>query len=161
MSQLNTIRKLLTAVLIVLLATSSGCDVAVIEGSEVEFFIAKDWKIIEYYRDNELMTDKILASEDKGELGNFVLQLNEDFTFNRTNFKQETDSGTWSLASGLTQLVLISDDPEKSANWLILDLEVRRLELKLIPGAVSGRVDDLDGIHNGNARLILEPVRGQ
>ena len=77
-----------------------SCEVSVIEVTEIEFFLAKEWRIVEYSRSGELQTNEILAAENRGELENYRLHLKEDFTFTRTDLLGNVDSGTWSLVSG-------------------------------------------------------------
>lgn len=142
-----------------LLIVSLGCDVTIIDVSEREFFLAKEWKIVEYYKDNERKTNEILDAEGNGErLENFNLKLNKDYTFERVIFNGEKDFGTWSLNSVETELRLISDDPLKSENWAIGQFEIRKLELVLDPNPVGGR---LEATRPVDVRYILEPVKGQ
>ena len=136
-----------------------GCDLATIEGSEDEFFLAKEWKIIEYYKGDELMTTERAAQEDGGPIENYRLKLSDDFTYERTFFDGSKDNGTWYLTAEGTYLNLDSDAPDLPKKWQIIELKIRKLEMLLVPGGLGGRMDDLN--IPLKARLILEPVKGQ
>lgn len=140
----------------------ASCEVSVIEVTEIEFFLAKEWRIVEYSRSGEVQTNEILAADNRGILENYRLNLKDDFTFTRVDLMGEEDSGTWSLVSGLTQLILDSPEPDKPRRWLIVDLEVRRLELDIITGELpGGRLAGQESVTNAQEKFILEPVPGQ
>ena len=131
----------------------SGCNVEIIEVSEIEFFIAKDWKLDAVYEYGVQQNDDDL---DPGEsISNYRLRLKDDFTYTRTNLDGSESAGEWALLSGLTQLVLFENELEIE-RWLV-NLEPRELELKLqeIPEKVDGQGFNID------LRYILIPVRGQ
>lgn len=130
----------LSLVLILLLPACESQNIVV---SEIEFFIAKEWKIKAVFQDGEPVTDTDLTS--------YRLILNEDFTFKRTYFDGQTTNGTWQLTSGLTQLLLYVNEPQEE-RWLLLDLEVRRLEMRLLQNPSKPQLD---------IRYVLEPVKGQ
>ena len=139
----------------------TSCEVSVIEVTEIEFFLTKEWRIVEYYRSGELQTNEILAAENRGQLENYRLNLKDDFTFTRTDLLGDQDTGNWSLVSGLTQLILDSSAPDKPRRWLIVDLEIRRLELDIITGELpGGRTDGQESVTNAQEKFILEPVPG-
>ena len=139
----------------------ASCEVSVIEVTEIEFFLAKEWRIVEYSRSGEVQTNDLLAAENRGQLENYRLNLKDDFTFIRTDLLGNQDSGNWSLVSGLTQLILDSTAPDKPRRWLIVDLEVRRLELDLITGELpGGRTAGQESVTNAQEKFILEPVPG-
>lgn len=128
----------------------SGCEIKEIVVPEVEFFIAKEWKIQEAYRDGALLTDETV---DPGEdLDVYRLNLYDDFTFDKINAYGQLEQGNWALKSGLQQLVLFADEPE-TERWWILDLKIRRLELKYeVPNPNKPNMD---------VKLVLIPVKGQ
>ena len=120
-----------------------GCEIQEITVSEIEFFIAKEWKIKDVFQDGELVTDTDLTQ--------YRLKLNNDFTFTRSSISGQVSDGTWQLTSGLTQIVLFVDEPREE-RWLLLDLEVRRLEMRLLQNPTKPQLD---------IRYILTPVKGQ
>ena len=66
------------------------------------------------------------------------------------------------MVSGLTQLILDSPESDKPRRWLIVDLEVRRLELDVITGELQGgRLAEEESVTNAQEKFILEPVPGQ
>lgn len=134
-----------------------ACEVFQLSIDEREFFIAKEWKIESFIGNGNVQTvEEVKASNPAHSPANYRLILSEDYTFTRTDIKGVIDNGTWSLASGLTQLKLdVSGGYIES--WLIIDLQVRRLEIKYTG---SSEVKDrqsgiLDMIY------VLEPVKGQ
>ena len=127
-----------------------GCETQEILVPEIEFFIAKEWKIQEAYRDGALLTKESLVAGENLEV--YRLKIYEDFTFDKIDVYGQLKRGNWALTSGLTQLVLFADEPE-TEHWLILDLKVRRLELKYeVPSLNKPNID---------SRLVLVPVKGQ
>ncbi len=128
---------------LILILLFPACESQNIVVSEIEFFIAKEWKIKAVFQDGEPVTDTDLTS--------YRLILNEDFTFKRTYFDGQTTNGTWQLTSGLTQLLLYVNEPQEE-RWLLLDLEVRRLEMRLLQNPSKPQLD---------IRYVLEPVKGQ
>ena len=130
-----------------------SCETQEILVSEIEFFIAKDWKIESVVVNGEVQSDEIIqAAHPTHSLSFYRLTLNEDFTFNQTGIDGETGSGVWTLTSGLTQLVLFVDDP-REVNYLLLNLEIRSLEMRALQ----------DDFKNGqlDIRYTLEPVKGK
>ena len=127
----------------------SGCDVAVLEVSETEFFIAKEWKIQSVFRDGELQTQADMEPGD--DLSSFRLFIQEDFTFRRIYFDGTETAGSWQLTSGLTQLALFVGEANEE-RWLLLDLKLRRLEMRLLQNPDKPQLD---------IRYVLEPVKGQ
>jgi hypothetical protein len=130
-----------------------SCETQEILVSEIEFFIAKDWKIESVVVNGEVQSDKIIQADNPTHsLSFYRLTLNEDFTFTQTGIDGETGSGVWALTSGLTQLVLFVDDP-REVNYLLLNLEIRRLEMRALQ----------DDFKNGqlDIRYTLEPVKGK
>ena len=121
-----------------------SCETTVIEVSEIEFFIAKTWKI-----------DKVIVNGEKvsgTDLSLYRLELKEDFTFNRITIDGIEESGNWKLTAGLSQIVLFVGDPREE-RYLLIDLKVRQLEIKLLQE--SFKQGELD------IRYFLEPVKGQ
>lgn len=128
-----------------------SCDVPVLEISEIEFFIAKEWKITTVYQDGVEQSQDNMGSGDF--LDRYRLTLNDDFTFSRKFFNEQGDAeGNWQLTSGLTQLVLFAGEPGREEHWLLLDLKVRRLEMRLLQEPNKPQLD---------IRYVLEPTRGQ
>ena len=126
-----------------------GCELPEIEVSEIEFFIAKEWKIESVFQDGILQTNADMVAGDQ--LESYRLVLNDDFTFDRIFFDGQVKKGTWQLTSGLTQIVLFVDEPIEE-RWLLLDLGVRRLEMRLLQAPDKPQLD---------IRYVLEPVKGQ
>lgn len=120
-----------------------GCEIQEITVSEIEFFIAKEWKIKAVFQDGEPVTDV--------DLSQYRLRLEDDFTFTRSSISGQDNSGTWQLTSGLTQIVLFVDEPHEE-RWLLLDLEIRRLEMRLLQRPDKPQLD---------IRYVLEPVKGR
>lgn len=121
-----------------------GCTPEEITISEIEFFIAKEWKIESVIVNGAPVTDTDLSI--------YRLQLDNDFTFDRTTIDGQKEAGKWQLTAGLSQIVLFVDDPREE-RYLLLNLEVRLLELRLLQD--SFKQGELD------IRYILEPVKGQ
>jgi hypothetical protein len=143
-------RYILNVVFMLLLVTVlQGCETQEIKVSEIEFFIAKEWKIESVFQDGILQTNADMTGDDK--LENYRLTLNDDFTFTRVFFDGQIKEGTWQLTSGLTQVVLFVDDPDER-HWLILDLEIRRLEMRLLQAPNKPQLD---------IRFVLQPVKGR
>lgn len=128
---------------LVLVIMFPACEIQEITISEIEFFIAKEWKIKAVFQDGELVTDTDLTQ--------YRLNLNDDFTFTRTSISGQDSDGTWQLTSGLTQVVLFVDEPHEE-RWLLLDLEIRSLEMRLLQRPDKPQLD---------IRYILEPVKGR
>ena len=128
---------------ITLVVMVPACDIQEIAVSEIEFFIARDWKINAVFQDGELVTDTDLTQ--------YRLDLKDDFTFTRLSISGQESEGTWQLTSGLTQVVLFVDEPHEE-RWLLLDLEIRRLEMRLLQLPDKPQLD---------IRYILEPVKGR
>lgn len=124
-----------------------GCETQEILVPEIEFFIAKEWRIQEAYRDGILLTDETINAGEN--LQSYRLKLNEDFTFDQLDVQGNLRTGAWALTSGLQQLVLFQNQPE-TEHWLIIDLQIRRLEIK------QEATKD-----NRDVRFILVPVKGQ
>lgn len=143
----NTIRNIVAGAVMLFMLSSTGCEVTPIEVSEIEFFIAKDWKISAVYKDGELQTVSDMQNGDH--LEDYRLTLHDDFTFDRTYFDGSNSSGNWQLTSGLTQLILFAGEPDEE-HWLILDLKVRRLEMRLLQDPTKPQLD---------IRYVLEPVK--
>jgi len=120
-----------------------ACEIQEIAVSEIEFFIAKEWKIKAVFQDGEPVTDTDLTQ--------YRLNLSDDFTFTRSSISGQDSEGTWQLTSGLTQVVLFVDEPHEE-RWLLLDLEIRRLEMRLLQLPDKPQLD---------IRYILEPVKGR
>lgn len=133
-----------------------GCETLELSVEPREFFIAKEWKIESFIGNGNVQSvEEIKADNPSLTPANYRLILNEDFTFSRTNVKGETDNGTWSLASGLTQLIL--DNGTVIESWLIIDLQIRRLEIKYTGSSEvkPNQEGILDMIY------VLKPVKGQ
>ena len=128
---------------LVLVVMFPGCEIQEITISEIEFFIAKEWKIKAVFQDGEPVTDTDLTQ--------YRLNLNEDFTFTKSSISGQVSEGTWQLTSGLTQVVLFVDEPHEE-RWLLLDLEIRSLEMRLLQRPDKPQLD---------IRFILEPVKGR
>ena len=120
-----------------------ACEIQEIAVSEIEFFIAREWKIKAVFQDGEPVTDTDLTQ--------YRLNLNDDFTFTKTSISGQVSEGNWQLTSGLTQVVLFVDEPHEE-RWLLLDLEIRRLEMRLLQLPDKPQLD---------IRYILEPVKGR
>jgi hypothetical protein len=120
-----------------------ACEIPEITVSEIEFFIAKEWKVKAVFQDGEPVTDTDLTQ--------YRLDLNDDFTFTKTSISGQVSEGNWQLTSGLTQVVLFVDEPHEE-RWLLLDLEIRRLEMRLLQRPDKPQLD---------IRYILEPVKGR
>ena len=121
------------------LCTSEGIGI-----NEIEFFIAKEWKIESVIVNGQTVTDT--------DLSKYRLILNEDFTFKRITIDGQEEEGNWQLTAGLSQVVIFVDDPREES-YLLLDLEVRRLEMRLLQESFKdGQLD---------IRYILVPVKGQ
>lgn len=135
-------------VFLTLISLFASCDVQVIEVTETEFFITKEWKLSEAYWNNEQLTNNDLnSSTDK--LENFRLKLNDDFTYRIINFDGTVTSGEWNLTSGLSQLTLTGFEFE---SWIIAELNIRNLDLRYITPPNKP---------NWPVRYVLEPIRGQ
>jgi hypothetical protein len=128
---------------LMLVVMFSACEIQEITISEIEFFIAKEWKIKAVFQDGEPVTDTDLTQ--------YRLELNDDFTFTKTSISGQDNNGTWQLTSGLTQVVLFVDEPHEE-RWLLLDLEIRSLEMRLLQRPDKPQLD---------IRYILEPVKGR
>lgn len=120
-----------------------ACEIQEIDISEIEFFIAKEWKIKAVFQDGEPVTDTDLTQ--------YRLDLNDDFTFTKTSISGQVSEGIWQLTSGLTQIVLFVGEPHEE-RWLLLDLEIRRLEMRLLQRPDKPQLD---------IRYILEQVKGR
>lgn len=121
-----------------------GCETTVIEVNEAEFFITKNWKIESVILNGDEVTDTDLTQ--------YRLELKDDFTFNRITIDGIDESGDWKLTAGLSQIVLFVGNP-KEERYLLLDLKVRQMEIKLLQE--SFKQGELD------IRYFLEPVKGQ
>lgn len=129
---------------LMLMVTFSFCTSEDINISEIEFFIAKEWKIESVIVNGQTVTDT--------DLSKYRLSLNDDFTFKRITIDGQEEAGIWKLTAGLSQIVLFVDDPREES-YLLLDLEVRRLEMRLLQESFKdGQLD---------IRYILQPVKGQ
>ena len=143
---INSLKKILCALSTKLLFVTImlSCTVEEISISEIEFFIAKEWKIESVIVNGAPVTDTDLSV--------YRLQLDDDFTFERTNIDGQKEAGVWQLTAGLSQIVLFVGDPREE-RYLLLNLEVRLLEMRLLQD--SFKQGELD------IRYILEPVKGQ
>ncbi len=137
-------RKMGLALLLFVGIILNGCETTAIEVNEVEFFIAKNWKIESVIVNGEKETDTDLTK--------YRLDLKDDFTFSRTTIDGAEESGNWKLTAGLSQIVLFINDPREE-RYLLIDLKVRRMEMKLLQE--SFKQGELD------IRYFLEPVKGQ
>jgi hypothetical protein len=127
-----------------LMVSLSMCTSEGISINEIEFFIAKEWKIESVIVNGNTVTDT--------DLSQYRLILNEDFTFKRITIDGQEEAGNWQLTAGLSQVVIFVDDPREES-YLLLDLEVRRLEMRLLQESFKdGQLD---------IRYILVPVKGQ
>ena len=148
---MNTLIKHIRLLLIVGLVGLVNCDTAEIENTEIEFFIAKEWKLESFYGNGELIDEETIKARDASHsLSYYKIKLNDDFTFIKTGFDNIEKSGNWELTAGLSQLILYFDD-ETDEHYLILNLEVRKLELRVLKD--PGKVGEID------IRYILVPVR--
>lgn len=127
-----------------LIAFALSCETTVIEVNEIEFFVAKTWKIESVVLNGDNVTDTDLTK--------YRLDLNDDFTFTRTTIDGKGESGNWKLTAGLSQIVLFVNDPREE-RYLLIDLKVRKMELKVLQE--SFKQGELD------IRYFLEPVKGQ
>ena len=128
---------------LMLVVMAPACEIQEIAVSEIEFFIAKEWKIKAVFQDGEPVTDTDLTQ--------YRLDLNDDFTFTNTSISGQVSEGIWQLTSGLTQVVLFVGEPHEE-RWLLLDLEIRRLEMRLLQRPDKPQLD---------IRYILEQVKGR
>ena len=128
---------------LMLVVMAPACEIQEIAVSEIEFFIAKEWKIKAVFQDGEPVTDTDLTQ--------YRLDLNDDFTFTKTSISGQVSEGIWQLTSGLTQVVLFVGEPHEE-RWLLLDLEIRRLEMRLLQRPDKPQLD---------IRYILEQVKGR
>lgn len=136
-----------------LLLFMTACETQEILISEIEFFIAKEWKLDKLIGNGVEQTDEIIQVDyPSHSLGFYRLKLNEDFTFVRTGVNNITLNGTWTLSAGLSQLRLTFEDGREE-HYLLLDLEVRRLEMRVLQD--PNKLGELD------IRYILEPVKGR
>jgi len=120
------------------------CTTEDIKISEIEFFIAKEWKIQSVVVNGKVVTDT--------DLSKYRLNLKKEFTFKRITIDGQEEEGNWQLTAGLTQIILFVDDPREES-YLLLNIEVRRLEMRLLQESFKdGQLD---------IRYILEPVKGQ
>jgi len=147
----NYTKTILTSILLAITITS--CETQDILISEIEFFIAKEWKIESFIGNGDKQTEEMILAEDPSySLSFYRLDLKDDFTFSRTGINNHTKTGTWNLTAGLSQLQLFFDDGSEE-HYLLLDLEVRRLEMRVL--------QDPDKLGELDIRYILEPVKGQ
>ncbi|MCB0504516.1 MAG: hypothetical protein KDC58_03345 [Cyclobacteriaceae bacterium] len=121
-----------------------GCETKVIKVNEVEFFIAKEWKIQSVIVNGELVTDTDLSL--------YRLDLRDDFTFERIGIEGNAESGNWKLTAGLSQVVLFVNDPREE-RYLLIDLKIRQMELKLLQESFKDGELDI--------RYILTPTKAQ
>jgi hypothetical protein len=84
------------------------------------------------------------------DLSLYRLKLEDNFSFSRITIDGQEESGDWQLTSGLTQIVLFVNDPREE-RYLLLDLEIRRLELRLLQDSFKDGELDI--------RYILIPVK--
>ncbi len=136
---LKTITKSLLIFLVLVSCTGEEINI-----SEIEFFIAKEWKIESVIVNGKPVTDTDLSL--------YRLQLYKDFNFTRITIDGQEEGGVWQLTAGLSQIVLFVGDPREE-RYLLLNLEVRLLEMRLLQE--SFKQGELD------IRYILEPVKGQ
>ena len=139
---IKVLRRYIVGLFIITLTFILGCEPAQIEVSEIEFFIAKEWKIESVFVNGEEVTDT--------DLSHYRLKLEDDFTFSRITIDGQEESGDWQLTSGLTQIVLFVNDPREE-RYLLLNLEIRRLELRLLQDSFKDGELDI--------RYILIPVK--
>ena len=132
----------------------SACTVEGFENPEVEFFITKEWKI------KTLIGNDLVDSN--ADVSKYRLNLMEDFTYTRVCIEDGDDacktSGTWNLVADQTQLVLSSENPLLVEHYLILELKVRELELKMI-NLETEIIDKNKLLGDSGNRYILEPVK--
>ena len=141
----------LTAYLLLLFMTA--CDTQEILISEIEFFIAKEWKIDKVFLNGVKQTNELIQeTKPSDRLEFYRLKLSKDFTFERTGIDNKTSTGTWVLSAGLSQVQLTFENGTVE-HYLLLDLEVRRLEMRVLQD--PGKLGELD------IRYILEPVKGR
>lgn len=143
-SKLSSYKNIRMALLLFTALAFSGCETTVIEVNEVEFFITKNWRIESVIVNGDEVVDTDLTK--------YRLELKDDFTFNRTTIDGVEESGDWKLTAGLSQVVLFVGDPREE-RYLLLDLKVRQMEIKLLQE--SFKQGELD------IRYFLEPVKGQ
>jgi hypothetical protein len=137
-----------------LMIWAPACTVEGFENPEVEFFITKEWKIKELIGNDQI--------DSNADISRYRLNLMEDFTYTRVCIEEGTDAckaaGTWNLVADETQLVLYSEDPLLIEHYLILELKVRELQLKIINLETDIPDDNKLKGDSGN-RYILEPVK--
>ena len=151
--KIGFVKYLVTSVLsLTLIITFMACEPQEILINEIEFFIAKEWKMDKYYFNGELKEDGDMDAGDQ--ITTYRLKLNDDFTFTRTYFDGTVEGGEWALTAGLSQLILFVNDPREE-NYLLLNLEVRQLEIRLL--------QEIKNNQNGqwDIRYILVPIKGQ
>lgn len=138
---------------LMLLTIMTACDTQEILISEIEFFIAKEWKLDNAIVNGVEQTNEIIqVDRPSHNLGFYRLKLEEDFTFERTGIDNVSLKGTWSLTAGLSQVHLSFEDGTEE-HYLLLDLEVRRLEMRVLQD--PSKLGELD------IRYILKPVKGR
>ena len=129
-----------------------GCETQEILVPEIEFFIAKEWRMDKFYGNGRLLTDADLVSGDM--ITTYRLNLKDDFTFTRIYFDGTTEGGDWALTAGLSQLILFVNE-SREESYLLLNLEVRQLEISLLQELKENQSGQWD------IRYILVPIRGQ
>ena len=115
------------AFIIVLITVVSSCEVQVIEVSEAEFLITKEWKVKNVYFDGELILNGN-PDLNGGRIENFRIKFNEDLTYDLRDFADTEYSGNWYLSSGFQQLILEGYILEK---WTI-EIGARSLNMNFI-----------------------------
>jgi len=138
---------------LMLAALISGCETQEIVVPEIEFFIAKEWKIDKFSINGKVME----ASEmDPGDLiSPYRLKLKDDFTFTQTYIDGTIGKGNWALKAGFSQLILSFTNSGDEISYLINTLEVRQLDVTLMQGIKDNQTGTWD------YRYILVPIRGQ
>ena len=106
------------------------------------YFLSKTWKMVEVLVNGE--------QQQYINLNNYRLILNSDQNFTRINFDGNESAGTREQISGGNQLILFAGAFQEE-RYLIIDLQVRRMELQLTQN--NRKFGDLE------FRFILETVR--
>jgi len=139
---MRQIQYCLATIIMFVLMVSTGCSVVAIEGDQVVFFLSKEWKIKQVV---------VNGTEQTGtDVSAYRLNMMDDLTFSRITIDGDFDEGAWSLMAEQSQLVLFPDDPREE-RYLILDLGIRNLELKVLQDDFKSGEFDI--------RYLLEPVK--
>ena len=100
------------------------CEVPSIEVEDREFILTKEWKAKEIVRTG-------LGDPVDIDIESYRLLLNEDFTFEKTEFSGSGDdtpkeSGKWNLISNQSQLELVYDADSTIHRYLIISLQTAK-----------------------------------